>query len=168
MSITMFQASVPVFTRMLGNLRAILEKGAAHAEAKKFDSLVLVNSRLIADMFPLSRQIQIATDTSKGCVARLAGIEPPKYEDNEATVAELLARLDKTIAFIKTIKPEQIDGSEGKDITLQMRTGPRQFKGMPYLLHFAMPNFYFHVTTAYNILRDNGVEIGKPDFLGRD
>ena len=164
----MYQASVPVFTRMLGNLRAILEKGAAHAEAKKFDAAVLVNGRLAPDMFALARQVQIAADMAKGCGARLAGIEPPKHDDNEATIPELLARIDKTLAFLKTLKPGQIDGSEEKAISLQLRSGAREFKGLDYLLFFAMPNFYFHCATAYNILRHNGVEIGKPDFLGRN
>lgn len=168
MTISMYQASVPVFVRMLGNLRMVLEKGAAHAEARKFDAAVLVGSRLYPDMFPLSRQVQIASDIVKGCVARLAGVEVPKYEDSETTFADLFARIDKTVAFMKSIKPEQIDGSEGRDITLQMRSGALQFKGQPYLLHFVLPNFYFHVTTAYNILRHSGVEIGKSDFLGKD
>lgn len=168
MTISMYQASVPVLARTLGNLKALLEKGAAHAEARKFEAGALVNSRLFPDMFPLSRQVQIATDVSKGGVARLAGVEVPKYEDNEATFAELIARLDKTIAFINSLKPQQIDGSEDKTITLQMRTGERTFKGLPYLLYFVLPNVYFHVTTAYNLLRHNGVEIGKMDFLGQD
>ena len=166
MTISMYQASIPVFVRMLGNLRSILEKGAAYAEARKFEPAVLVNSRLFPDMLPLSRQIQIASDSAKGCAARLAGVESPKYEDNESTIPELLARIDKTVAYLKTFKPAQIDGTEDKDVTLQMRTGTRQFKGLPYLLHFVMPNFYFHVTTAYNLLRHNGVDIGKTDFIG--
>jgi len=167
-TISMYEASVPVFVRMLGNLRAILEKGAAHAEAKKFDPAVLINGRLAPDMFALARQVQIASDMAKGCGARLAGVEPPKYDDTEATIPELLARIDKTLAFLKTLKPGQIDGSEEKTISLQLRTGPREFKGLGYLLFFVMPNFYFHCATAYNILRHNGVEIGKPDFLGRN
>ena len=167
-SISMFQASVPVFIRMLRNLRAILEKGAAHAEAMKFEPAVLVNGRLAPDMLPLSRQVQIAADSAKGCGARLAGVEPPKYEDTEKSFPELLARVDKTMAFLKTLTPAQVDGSEERDITLQMRAGPLHFKGLQYLVHFALPNFYFHVTTAYNILRHNGVEIGKQDYIGRD
>lgn len=167
MTISMYQASVPVFNRMLNNLAAILEKGAAHAAAKKIDPAVLVNSRLCPDMFPLSKQIQIATDMAKGCVARLAGQEPPKYEDDEAAFADLVARINKTVAYVNTFKPEQIDGSEGKTITLQMRSGPLTFLGMPYLLDFVYPNFYFHVTTAYDILRHSGVEVGKQDFLGK-
>ena len=168
MSLSMYQASVPVFVRMLGNVRTILEKGAAHAEGKKFDAAVLVQSRLAPDMFPLSRQVQIAADMAKGCAARLAGVEIPKYEDTEATIPELLARIDKTVAFLKTLKPAQIDGSEDKAITLQQRAGTREFKGAPYLLHYVLPNFYFHCTTVYALLRHNGLEIGKPDFIGKD
>ncbi len=167
MTISMYQASVPVFNRMLNNLAAVLEKGAAHAAAKKIDPAVLVNGRLYPDMFPLSKQIQIAADMAKGCVARLAGQEPPKYEDSEAAFADLVARINKTVAYVNTFKPEQIDGSEGKTITLQMRSGPLTFLGMPYLLDFVYPNFYFHVTTAYGILRHSGVEVGKQDFLGK-
>lgn len=167
MSISMYQAAVPVFIRMLRNLRAILEKGAAHADAKKFDSAVLVSSRLAPDMLALARQVQIASDTAKGCAARLGGIDPPKFEDNEKSFPELLARLDKTVAFLKTVKPAQIDGSEDRDITLKFPNQTLHFKGMQYLTHFALPNFYFHVTTAYCILRHNGVELGKADFIGQ-
>ncbi len=167
MSISMYQVSVPVFARALTNLRSVLEKGAAHAEARKFKPEVLLNDRLAPDMFPLIRQVQIATDQAKGCVARLAGVEVPKYEDNEASFEELYARIDKTLAFIKGIKAEQIDGSEGKDITLPSPRGPLEFKGQPYLLFFVLPNVYFHCTTAYAILRHNGVELGKMDFIGQ-
>ncbi len=166
MTISMYQASVPAFIRMLGNLKGILEKGAAHAEAKKFDPAVLINSRLYPDMFPLSRQVQIATDNAKGCPSRLAGIDPPKYEDTESTFPELYARIDKTIAFLKTFKPDQIDGSEEKPIMLSTPRGILNFRGQTYLLDFVLPNFHFHVTTAYNILRHNGVELGKTDYLG--
>jgi len=162
----MYEASIPVFIRMSKNLVAILAKGAAYAEAKKIDPTVLVNSRLYPDMFPLVRQVQIASDAAKGCGARLAGQEPPKFEDNETTFPELLARIDKTIAYLETLKPEQINGSEGKTITLQIRKNTMTFLGMPFLLNFALPNFYFHVTTAYDILRHCGVEIGKQDFIG--
>lgn len=168
MNISMYQASVPVFIRMLRNLRSILEKGGAHAAAKKFDPAVLVTARLAPDMLALARQVQIASDSAKGCAARLAGMDPPKYEDTESTLPELLARVDKTVAFLKTLTPAQLDGSEERDITLPMRTGPLHFKGLQYLIHFALPNFYFHVTTAYNILRHNGVEIGKQDYIGRE
>lgn len=167
MTISMYQASVPLFERMLGNLIVVLEKGAAHAAAKNIDPAVFVNARLAPDMFALAKQVQIATDMAKGCAARLAGVEPPKYDDNEASFADLVARINKTIAFVKTFTPAQIDGSEDKQIVLQMRTGPLEFRGLPYLLHFVYPNFYFHVTTAYDILRHNGVEVGKMDFLGK-
>ncbi len=167
MSISMYLASVPPILRALTNLRAILEKAAVHAEAKKITPSVLVNARLYPDMFPLSRQVQMATDNAKGATSRLAGMEPPKYEDNESTFPELVARIDKTIAMLEKFKPEQIDGSEDKTITLHMHDRTLTFKGMPYLLDYVLPNFYFHVVTAYAILRHNGVEIGKKDFLGK-
>ncbi len=165
-TISMYYASAPVFVRMLTNLRAILEKGAAHATAKKFDGSVLVNSRLAPDMFALARQVQIATDAVKGCVSRLAGEEVPKYEDKEATLAELIARVDKTIEHVKTFKPAQIDGTEEKAIVIKSPRGDMNFNGQQYLLHFVLPNLYFHITTTYNILRHNGVELGKMDYLG--
>jgi uncharacterized protein len=167
MTISMYGASVPVFTRMLRNLAGIVEKGAAHAEARKIEPAVLINMRLYPDMLPFSKQIQIATDMAKGCAARLAGQEPVKFEDNEATFPELLARVEKTIAYLNTFSAQQIDGTEEKTITLPMRTGPLTFTGMAYLLNFAYPNFYFHVTTAHDILRHCGVEVGKWDFLGK-
>jgi hypothetical protein len=162
----MYQASVPVFIRMLRNLRSILEKGAAHAEARKIDPAALTGSRLFPDMFPLLRQVQIASDSAKGCAARLAGVEPPKFEDTETTFAELISRIDKTVDYLKTFKPEQIDGSEDRAITLKSPRGEMNFKGQQFLLHFVQPNLYFHVTTAYNLLRHSGVELGKMDFLG--
>lgn len=167
MSITMYQASAPILTRALTNLITILEKGAAHAEARKIDGSVLVGSRLFPDMFALARQVQIATDMSKGCVARLAGVEPPKFEDNETSFAELVARVRKTLDYIATLKPEQIDGSETRDIVLKSPRGEMNFKGLAYLQGFVLPNVYFHVTTTYNILRHNGVELGKMDFIGQ-
>ena len=167
MNISMYQASVPVFSRALNNLAAILEKAAAHAEAKKIDPAVLINYRLYPDMLPFARQIQIATDGAKGGVARLAGVEPPKYEDNEASLPDLVARLRKTVAYLESIKPEQIDGSEDKTVTWKTQTTTRNMQGMPYLLSHVTPNVYFHVTTAYDILRHCGVEIGKQDFLGK-
>ena len=163
----MYQASIPVFIRMLNNLAAILEKAAAHAEAMKIDPTVLINSRLFPNMFPLGRQIQIASDGAKGGAARLAGMEPPVYEDNETSFPELVARLRKTISFLETLKPAQIDGSEEKTITWKTRSSTKSMLGMPYLLHHVTPNLYFHVTTAYDILRHCGVEIGKQDFLGK-
>lgn len=167
MTISMYLASVPSMIKTLSNLRALLEKAAVHAEAKKIDPSVLVNARLYPDMFPLSRQVQIATDMAKGAASRLAGKEVPKYEDNETTFPELVARLDKTIALLETFKPEDIDGSEDKTITLPLRDRTLTFKGLTYLLDYALPNIYFHTTTAYSILRHNGVEIGKKDFLGK-
>lgn len=166
MKISMYQASVPTFIRMLNNLATILDKGAAHAEAKKIDPSVLINARLYPDMLPLARQVQIAGDTAKGAAARLAGLEPPKYEDTEATFADLKGRIQKTVAYLNGFKPEQIDGSDEKTVTLQIRNNPVTFQGMPYLFNNAVPNFFFHVTTAYDILRHCGVELGKADFLG--
>ncbi len=166
MSLSIYQSSIPVFIHMLGNLRNILQKGATHATAKNFDATVLVNSRLAPDMFALARQVQIATDMVKGCAARLASIEPPKYEDNESTIDELIARIDKTIGFLKEFSPAQIDGTEDKAITLALRTRTLNFDGKTYLQHFVIPNMYFHITTTYNILRHNGVELGKQDFIG--
>lgn len=167
MNISMYQASVPVFIRMLDNLAAVLEKAAAHAEARKIDPAVLVSSRLYPDMFPLSKQVQIAADAAKGGAARLAQQEPPAFEDNEATFADLVARTRKTVDYLRTLKPEQIDGSEDRTVTWKTRTATKSMQGMPYLLNHVMPNLYFHITTAYAILRHNGVEIGKGDFLGK-
>ena len=166
MNISMYQASAPRFINTLKNLSGILDKAQAHAEAKKIDPLVLTSSRLYPDMFALARQVQTACDTAKGAVARLAGVENPKHEDTEKTFEELKARIDKTIAFIESFKPAQIDGSEEKALTIKL--GPREvnWKGMQYLLGFALPNFYFHAATAYDILRHNGVELAKRDFIG--
>lgn len=166
MSLSMYQASIPVFLRMLGNLSAILDKAAAHAEAKKIDPAVLIKDRLAPDMLPFSFQVQTATDAAKGCAARLAGIEAPSFADTEATFPELKERIAKTIAFLQSVNAAQIDGSEERSITLKLRAGEFQFQGQGYLLHFALPNFFFHLTTAYAILRHNGVELGKADFLG--
>jgi uncharacterized protein len=167
MNISMYQASVPVFIRMLDNLAAILEKAAAHAEARKIDPAVLVASRLYPDMFPLVKQVQIASDAAKGGAARLAQMEPPAYEDNEATLADLVARLRRTVDYLRTIKAEQVDGSEDRTVTWKTRTATKTMLGMPYLLNHVLPNLYFHIATAYGILRHNGVEIGKGDYLGR-
>ncbi len=166
MTISMYQASVPVFQRMLKNLAVVLGKGEAHAAAKEINPEVLINSRLYPDMLSFARQIQIASDTAKGCAARLAGLEPPKYEDNEETFPELAARIAKTLKYLETFKPEQIDGSEQRAITLKMRDHTMNLVGQQYLLNMALPNFYFHVTTAYDILRHCGVELGKKDFIG--
>ena len=164
-TISMYQTSVPRFASMLRNLSAILDKAQAHAEARKIDPAVLTNLRLYPDMLPMKRQVQIACDSAKSVVARLAGVEVPKHEDTEETFADLKARIAKTIDFIQTVKPSQIDGSEEKGIHLKL--GPREvdYKGMQYLLGQAIPNFYFHVTTAYDILRHNGVELAKRDYL---
>ena len=167
MTISMYQASIPVSIRALNNLANILEKGAAYAETKKIDQHVLINSRLSPDMLPLSKQVQIASDIVNRGAARLALIEAPKFEDNETTFGQLIDRIHKTISQLNTFKPEQIDGSEEKEITLQMRDNTASFQGMPYLLYFVLPNLYFHVTTAYDILRHCGVELGKQDFLGQ-
>jgi hypothetical protein len=144
----------------------ILEKAEQYAEEKKIDPSVLINARLAPDMYPLSRQVQIATDMAKGCAARLAGLEVPVYEDNETTFQELRARIAKTVAFIQSVDAERIDGSEERNITLKLRSREVSFAGQPYLVHFVLPNFYFHVTTAYAILRHNGLAIGKMDFIG--
>jgi len=167
MTISMYQASIPVLIRTLNNLVTILEKGAKYAETKKIDPSVLINSRLSPDMFPLSKQVQIASDIANRGAARLAEVEAPKFEDNENTFPQLIDRIQKTISYLNTFKPEQIDGSEEKTVTLQMRDNTLSFQGMPYLLYFVLPNVYFHVTTAYDILRHCGVEVGKQDFLGQ-
>jgi hypothetical protein len=166
MSVSMFSASVPVYTQFLTSLSAILKKAAAHAEAKKIDPSIFINARLSPDMFALARQVQIATDHAKGSLARLAGVEIPSYADTEATFDELEARIQKTLAYVKTFKPEQIDGTEGKEIVLTFGTQKFPFNGQTYLIQFALPNFYFHTTMAYAILRENGVDVGKRDFMG--
>lgn len=165
--ISMYQASVPVFIRALRNLKQILKKGEAHAEAQGYDANVLLQSRLYPDMLPLLRQIQIAADLAKNAAARLAGVEPLRFEDTENEYAELYARLDRAIEYMGTFTPEQIDGSEGRPIKVPNRNrGDLEFDGRGYLLGFATPNVYFHVATAYAILRHNGVPLGKPDFIG--
>lgn len=167
MTISMYQASVPVFQQGLAALSGVLDKAAAHAAARKIDPAVLLQTRLFPDMFPLTRQVQIAADFAKGCPARLAGVENPSYADEETTIDALKARLDKTSAFLKTLTAAQIDGSEMRDIALKIAGNEVTFKGQTYLLHFALPNFYFHSTAAYAILRSCGVEIGKRDFIGQ-
>ena len=166
MTISMYQVSVPRFVNALTNLSSILDKAQAHVDAKKLDELALTTFRLFPDMLPLTKQVQIACDTAKGAAARLAGAEIPVFEDTEKTLAELKARIAKTIAYIQTIKAAQIDGTEDKTIVLKRGDKEVQYKGMQFLLGHAIPNLYFHVTTAYNILRHNGVEIGKRDYLG--
>jgi hypothetical protein len=166
MSVNMYQVSVPAYIHTLKALAGVLDKGARHAEAKGIDPSVLLNSRLYPDMFPLVKQVQVASDNAKGGASRLAGVEPPKFEDNESTFPELKARIEKTIAYLETLKPEQFNGAEERTITLQMRAGSMTFTGMKFFLHSSLPNFFFHATTAYDILRHNGVEVGKRDFLG--
>jgi hypothetical protein len=166
MTISMFQASVPRLINALNNLSHILDKAQAHIDAKKIDASALIQFRLYPDMLNFTRQIQIASDTAKGVVARLAGVEIPVYEDNEQSIADLKARIAKTIAFIQGFKPEQIDGTEDKDIITKRGDKETHYKGMQFLLGHAIPNVYFHTTTAYAILRHNGVEVGKRDYLG--
>jgi uncharacterized protein len=166
MSLSMYQASVPAFLQMLNALSAILDRAEAYAAERKIDPAVLLGYRLAPDMFPLVRQVQTSSDHVKGCCARLAGVDVPKYADDETTFAELKARIAKTVAFAKGFKANDIDGSEERDITLSAGTRELRFKGQQYLVHFALPNFYFHVTAAYAILRHCGVPIGKRDFMG--
>ena len=165
-TISMYQASVPVFVRTLTNLKSILEKAARHAEARKIEPAALLEARLFPDMFPLARQVQIATDFARGTAARLAGVEPPSFADDEATFAELVSRIERTLAYVDTVKAADIEGSERREIVRPIRGEPHRFTGLSYLLQFALPNFFFHATTAYAILRHNGIEIGKADFIG--
>lgn len=166
MSISMHAACVPVFVKQLGAMLNWLDKAEAHAEARKFDTAVYLGLRLAPDMLPFVSQIRIASDTAKGCVARLSGQEPPKFEDNEATLDELRQRIRKTIDYVQSVPASAIDGSEARDIVLPMRNrDPLHFMGEFYLKHWALPNFFFHCTTAYALLRHNGVALGKPDFL---
>ena len=163
--LSIYDASISPLKRALSSLSHILKKGEEYADAKSIEHAVLLNARLFPDMFPIIRQVYIATDMSKGAAARLAGLEVPKYEDTETTFAELQARIAKTLAFIDTIKPEQLVGSETRAITITVRKTDLHFTGQDYLLKWVMPNVYFHVVTTYNILRLNGCELGKPDFL---
>ena len=167
MTISMYQASAPVFDKMLGNLSAILAKAATWAEGRKIDPAVLLSSRLAPDMFTLTRQLQIACDFAKGNCARLAGVDPPKYEDNEASFADFQARITRTRQFIATLKAAQIDGSEDRQINIKAGQREMSFKGQTYLIGYALPNFYFHYTTAYAILRHNGLDLSKGDFIGQ-
>jgi hypothetical protein len=162
----MYQASVPVFRHQIMALSKILAKGEEHATTRKIDHSALIQCRLYPDMFPLARQIQIASDTAKSAAARLAGIEVPSWEDKETTFAQLRERCERTDEYLATFKPEQIDGSEDRQIVLKLRDNQVTFTGQQYLLGFATPNFYFHITTAYALLRQCGVDIGKRDFLG--
>ncbi|MEO6623611.1 MAG: DUF1993 domain-containing protein [Burkholderiaceae bacterium] len=166
MTISMYQASVPRFANILGNLSNILDKAQAHIDARKIDDTVLTGYRLFPDMLPMTTQVQIACDAAKGVVARLSGVEAPVFEDNEKTLAELKARIASTISFIQSVSPAQIDGTEDKEIIVKRGDKETRYKGLQFLMGHATPNFYFHVTTTYNILRHNGVEVGKRDYLG--
>ncbi len=166
MTISMYQASVPRFVNILGNLSRILDKTQAHIDAKKIADATLTNYRIFPDMLPMATQVQIACDTAKGLVVRLSGVEAPVFDDSEKTLAELKERIAKTISFIESVPAEQIDGTEDKAIVTKRGDKETHYKGMQFLLGHAVPNFYFHVATTYNILRHNGVEIGKRDFLG--
>ena len=167
MKSSMYQSSVPPCIRSLSNLAAILDKAAAHAEARKIEPSALLGARLFPDMFPLARQVQIATDTATGGVARLAGIEVPAWEHSEGSFAELIARVHKAVQFLQSVQLEQVDGSEDRTISWQTRSSTKSMQGLPYVFNHVLPNLFFHVTTAYDILRHNGVELGKMDFLGR-
>lgn len=166
MTLSMYSASVPVFRQVLNSLLAILDKAENHAAEKKIDPQALLQFRLYPDMLPFTRQIQIACDFAKGCSARLGGMDVPAYEDNERSFAELKARIAKTLAFIDTVPAEEITGSEQRAITTGSGEKTKHLTGQTYLLHYALPHFFFHATTAYDILRHNGVEIGKKDFIG--
>ena len=167
MTLTLYTATVPTCTRALNNLAAILEKGAAYAEARKIAPAVLLNTRLYPDMFPLATQIHIANDIAQGGAARLAGAEVPVFEAKERSFAEWIATTRGTVAYLESLKPAQFEGGEDKTITWQTRTSTRNMQGTAYLFHHVLPNVFFHVTTTYDILRQAGVELGKLDFLGR-
>jgi hypothetical protein len=166
MTFSMYSASVPVFKQVLNSLSAIIDKAEAHAAAKKIEPAALLQARLFPDMFPFMRQVQVAADFAKGAAARLAGVDMPKFEDTEQTFAELKERIAKTLAFIDSVPQDGVEASAQRDITTGSGEKAKQWKGQVYLVHYALPHFYFHATTAYNILRHNGVEIGKKDFVG--
>jgi uncharacterized protein len=166
MPMSLYQVTVPVLVKTLANLRAVLEKAKAHALDHKIEESVLVNARLYPDMLPLSRQVQIATDIARGGAARLAGVEPPSYEDKEQTFDDLMARIARTIDYMKGLDVKAFDSAETREITRPLRGEPHTFTGANYLLQFATPNVYFHTATAYDILRHNGVVLGKTDYLG--
>ena len=166
MAISIYDISVPVFVRTLSNLKAVLEKAKAHALDHKIEESALVNARLYPDMFPLSRQVQVATDMARGCGARLTGVEPPSYEDKEQSFDDLIARVARTIEYLKGLDANAFADAAAREITRPVRGKPHTFKGIDYLQQFAVPNMYFHVTTAYDILRHNGVPLGKSDFIG--
>lgn len=167
MSVSMYQVSIPVFIRMLNNLVAILEKAAAHCAEKKIDPAALINFRLYPDMFAFAKQVQVACDHAKNAATRLTGTEAPEFANDEKTFPELIERVKKTIDFLNTFKPEQIDGTEEREVVIKRGDTSVSYKGQDFLLNRALPNLYFHITTAYDILRHNGVELGKRDYLGR-
>ena len=166
MSVSMYPISVPVFVKHLNGIAGCMKKAQAHYAEKKYDEASLISHRLYPDMFTFARQVQSMSDHAKGCTALLAGMEAPKYEDNEKSLSDLIARVEKTVEFLKSVKPAQIDGTEEKAITIKMRDRELNMKGVELLLNRSLPNFYFHATTAYDILRHNGVEVGKRDFMG--
>ena len=166
MKISMYALSHDVFKKSLGQLQHVMEKGIANAKARNFDTSVLVGARLAPDMLAFSKQIQLTSDFAKNSMARLAGIDPPKFEDNETTMEELLARVKKTLEYIDTVPATALEGSETRGIRIPLRDRTVEFKGLQFLQHWALPNFFFHFVTAYNVLRHNGVDIGKRDFLG--
>jgi hypothetical protein len=166
MNISMHAMSHGVFKRALTQLLHVMEKGVANAKTRSFDTSVLANARLAPDMLPFTRQIQLTGDFAKNSMARLAGVEPPRYEDNETTMDELVARVKKTIDYIDTVPASALEGSETRDIKIPLRDRTVEFKGLAFLQYWAIPNFFFHHVTAYNLLRHNGVDIGKRDFLG--
>ena len=166
MSMSLYQVSVPVFVKTLTNLKSVLQKAKAHALEHKIEESVFVNARLYPDMLALSRQVQIASDIARGCAARLAGVEPPAYEDKEQSFDDLTARIDRTIEYMQGLDERKFDDAETREITRPLRGEPHTFTGVNYTLQFATPNVYFHTATAYDILRHNGVALGKADFLG--
>jgi uncharacterized protein len=166
MKISMYAMSHDVFRKSLTQLLHVMEKGVANAKARNFDTSVLVNARLAPDMLPFSKQIQLTSDFAKNSLARLAAIDPPKFEDNETTMDELVARVKKTLDYLSTVPAASLEGSEDRDIKIPLRDRTLEMKGLAFLQHWAIPNFYFHFVTAYNLLRHNGVDIGKRDFLG--
>jgi hypothetical protein len=166
MSMSLYEVTVPVFVKTLANLKAVLGKAKAHALERKIEEAAFVNARLYPDMFALSRQVQIATDIARGCAARLAGVEPPSYEDNEQSFDDLVARIDRTVEYMRGLDAKQFEGADARTITRPVRGQPHAFTGANYLLQFATPNVYFHTATAYDILRHNGVPLGKADYLG--
>ena len=166
MKISMYAMTHDVFKKSLTQLLVVMEKGVANAKARNFDPNILAGSRLAPDMFAFARQIQLTSDFAKNSMARLAGVEAPKFEDSETTMDELVARVKKTLDYIDTISASALEGSETRDIKIPLRDRTVEFKGLPYLQHWAIPNFYFHFVTAYNLLRHNGVDVGKRDFLG--